>query len=116
MEQVIEFVDKARTRYENHPFYERYKDKKLDYIEVVGTFLFNQANIITSTEFHAHNLKLTKDKDPIYVGTLIREEYQKNWPLNGIEEKGKYVQPAVMYACQSYIEPVSYTHLRAHET
>ena len=104
MEQVIEFVDKARTRYENHPFYERYKDKKLDYIEVVGTFLFNQANIITSTEFHAHNLKLTKDKDPIYVGTLIREEYQKNWPLNGIEEKGKYVQPAVMYACQSYIE------------
>ena len=28
--QVIEFVDKARTRYENHPFYERYKDKKLD--------------------------------------------------------------------------------------
>ena len=39
MEQVIEFVDKARTRYENHPFYERYKDKKLDYIEVVGTFV-----------------------------------------------------------------------------
>ena len=65
MEQVIEFVDKARRDTKIIRFYERYKDKKLEYIEVVGTFLFNQANILTSTEFHAHNLKLTKDKDPI---------------------------------------------------
>ena len=73
MEQVIEFVDKARTRYENHPFYERYKDKKLDYIEVVGTFMFNQANIIPLLNF-THTISNSQKTKTLYMLALLLEK------------------------------------------
>ena len=72
MEQVIEFVDKARTRYENHPFYERYKDKKLDYIEVVGTFCLI-SKYHNSTEF-PHTISNSQKTKTSYMLALLLEK------------------------------------------
>ena len=55
MKLVQEFVEVAKN-YETHPFIERYKNQKLKYIEVVGTFLFNQVSIVSTIDILHTNL------------------------------------------------------------
>ena len=75
MKLVQEFVEVARKNYETHPFIERYKNQKLKYIEVVGTFLFNQVSIVSTIEHFAHELGITKDFPEVYIANNLREEY-----------------------------------------
>ena len=83
MKLVQEFVrSEKRKNYETHAFIERYKNQKLKYIEVVGTFLFNQVSIVSTIEHFAHELGITKDFLEVYIANNLREEYEKNWLLS----------------------------------
>ena len=76
MKLVQEFVE-VRKNYETHPFIERYKNQKLKYIEVVGTFLFNQVSIVSLLKHFAHELGITKDFAEVYIANNLREEYER---------------------------------------
>ena len=102
MKLVQEFVEVARKNYETHPFIERYKNQKLKYIEVVGTFLFNQVSIVSTIEHFAHELGITKDFPEVYIANKLREEYEKNWPFEYNKEDKPFVAPAFMFTSEEY--------------